>query len=373
MKRTLACVIWILAACSVGFSQEPKTRNIIIITLDGYRWQELFKGADRRILNNSRYIHDQSVKGQYWDSTEYARRERLMPFFWNVLGAQGQLYGNRKFRNRVNCSNTHLLSYPGYSEMLVGFPSRKVSSNDRKVNPNPTVLEFIQGHRHFKDEVAAFTTWDVFPYILRADKADLYVNAGTAPAAGNISEKEKLLNLELATMQKRPDQFTFQYALEFLKRERPRVMFIGFDETDHYAHHGAYDQYLNAAHQADQMIGELWQWIQSQPDYKDQTTFLITTDHGRGKGKNTWKNHRLLAPGSGQIWFGVIGPDTPAFGEMKMKTKYFQKQVAKTIAAFLGLDYKHSQPVGEVVQTMLAVPALPDENSVSASESRNQK
>jgi hypothetical protein len=108
--------------------------------------------------------------------------------------------------------------------------------------------------------------------------------------------------------------------------------------------------------------------VQSQPDYKDQTTLFITTDHGRGKGKNTWRNHRLLAPGSGQIWFAVIGPDTPAFGEMKMKGRYKQKQVAKTIAAFLGLHYKHKEPVGEVVQTMIASPTVSTTTFGSSSE-----
>src|SRR5687767_2352554 len=111
IKFIISTAAYILAAYSICFSQEPKTKNIIIVTLDGYRWQELFKGADHRVLNNGRYVHDQSVKGQFWDSTQSARREKLMPFFWNTIDAQGQLYGNRKFRNRVNCSNTHLLSY----------------------------------------------------------------------------------------------------------------------------------------------------------------------------------------------------------------------------------------------------------------------
>jgi hypothetical protein len=84
---------------------------------------------------------------------------------------------------------------------------------------------------------------------------------------------------------------------------------------------------------------------------------FITTDHGRGKGKNNWRSHRLLASGSRHIWFAVIGPDTPAFGEMKMKSKTYQNQVAKTIAAFLGLTYDPGERVGEVVQTMLAIPS----------------
>jgi hypothetical protein len=52
-----------------------------------------------------------------------------------------------------------------------------------------------------------------------------------------------------------------------------------------------------------------------------------------------------------------MGPDTPAFGEMKIKSKTYQNQVAKTLAAFLGLAYEPKEQVGEVIQTMLAIPS----------------
>jgi hypothetical protein len=51
---------------------------------------------------------------------------------------------------------------------------------------------------------------------------------------------------------------------------------------------------------------------------------------------------------------------------MKMKSKTYQNQVAKTIAAFLGLPYRNEEPVGEVVQTMIAIPnALAEKPSAS--------
>jgi hypothetical protein len=351
-------------------AQEPKTKNIIVITLDGYRWQELFGGSDPRILYNSKYVKDTTVWERFRDPSEKVSRAKLMPFFWNVISVEGQLYGNRTLKNKVNCANKHLVSYPGYSEMLVGFNDRSVSSNDKKENPNYNVLEFIHRHPDFKDQVAAFSTWDAFPYILREKKSGIYINAGTDTVADAISNMEKWLN-ENQEVVKNPhgpryDAFTFRYAMEYLKRERPRVMFLGLEETDQHAHGGRYDEYLKSVHQADQMIAELWEWIQSQSDYKDKTTLLITTDHGRGQGKHSWKNHRLLAPGSAHIWFAALGPDTPAFGEMKTPVKHYQKQVAKTIAAFLGLEYQQIEPVGEVVQTMLAIPVVSFPETITA-------
>src|SRR5688500_9744947 len=88
-------------------AQESKTKNLVIVTLDGYRWQELFEGADARILKNKKYTSDNSVTSDYYDPSPEVSREKLMPFFWNTIAREGQLYGNRNFNNKVNCSNIH--------------------------------------------------------------------------------------------------------------------------------------------------------------------------------------------------------------------------------------------------------------------------
>lgn len=353
-------------------AQETKTQNVIIVTLDGYRWQEVFQGVNEKIRTNEKYVTDTIVTAKFYDPSPEISRAKLMPFFWNTIAREGQLYGNRKFKNKVNCFNRYLLSYPGYAEMLVGFADRKVSSNRKNVNPNFTVLEYLHEQNDFNNKVAAFSTWDAFPYILREEHSRIHVNAGTEAAAGRISKQEERLN-KAQIENKNPhgsrfDEYTYGFALEYMKRERPRVVFIGFDETDEHSHGGRYDEYLKSAHKADQLISDLWTYLQSDPFYKDKTTLLITTDHGRGKGRNSWKNHRLLAPGSGQIWFAVLGPDTPAFGEMKFRSKYYQKQVAGTVAAFLGYSYKNRKPVGDVVQTMMAVPGINLDDAVSKND-----
>ena len=102
------------------------------------------------------------------------------------------------------------------------------------------------------------------------------------------------------------------------------------------------------------MIAKLWDWLQSEEQYAGKTTLIITTDHGRGKGaKHGWKNHGRLISGSSQMWFAVLGPDIPALGEIKTESQYFQKQIAKTLAAFLGLDYLNAEPVGDAVKSMM--------------------
>lgn len=252
--------------------------------------------------------------------------------------------------------------------MLVGFSDPAVSSNRKVENPSATVLEAIGKQPDFQNQVAVFATWDAFPFILRQSKSKIYVNAGKQMAEGNISSNEKDLNALLAASDVRSDSITFRYAMEYMQRERPRVTFISFDGTDAAAHRGDYAGYLQSAHRADRMIGQLWQWVQLQPDYRNKTTLLITTDHGRGNGKNNWRKHKLLIPGSRHIWFAVIGPDTPSFGEMRMRSVTYQRQVAKTIAAFLGLPYRNEQRVGDVVQTMIAISPAVGEDTSARSE-----
>ena len=84
--------------------------------------------------------------------------------------------------------------------------------------------------------------------------------------------------------------------------------------------------------------------MQQIPDYRGQTTFLITTDHGRGSGPVEWKEHGKDQKGSENIWLAVIGPDTPPLGERAHATPITQSQIAATLAAVLGQDYRRAAP-----------------------------
>jgi hypothetical protein len=354
VRKTLtACFLF---SITVAFAQS-RTDNVIIITLDGFRWQELFAGADPTMLFNKEFCSNPEVQKQFWDSSALRRREKLLPFFWNVIGKEGQLYGNRKLNNRVNCSNPHWFSYPGYSEMFTGLVDRRVRSNDSIVNPNYTVLEHINSQERYKGKVAAFSTWEVIPYIIRAQEAGIFTKCGRETVTANLDSASRKMSLELQrifrdSVEAEEDFSTFYSAFNYLKKERPKVLYIGFDKTDEHAHVGDYDQYLRSAYATDRMIQELWNWIQTNEDYKDKTTLILTTDHGRGKKVHRWKKHGRHIFGSGQMWFAVIGPDTPAHGEIKTKGQYYQKQFAKTIASFIGLDYSNTKGVGSRIYGM---------------------
>lgn len=358
MKQLLSSFL-ILLALFANAQSNHKTENVILITLDGMRWQEIFSGADSTLFKKEKTIKDPAgLAKTFWKDDLEQRRKVMMPFLWGTIASQGQVYGNRTHGNLVNVSNDQWFSYPGYNEILTGAADAKVNSNDKIYNQNTTVLEFINNQPIYKGKVAAYTSWDVFPYIINDKRSGVKVSAGLEKATAKpLSANEQLLNELMPTVpnplgEVRLDAFTFNYALEYLKKNQPKVMFLSFDETDDFAHGGEYGAYLHSAQNADHFISELWKYLQTKPQYKDKTTLIITTDHGRGTALNDkWQDHGQKVEGSDQIWLAVMGPDTLPSGEMKTPGQYYQNQIAKTAAAFLGLAFTNGGKAGEVISS----------------------
>ncbi|QOR76984.1 MAG: alkaline phosphatase family protein [Thermoflavifilum sp.] len=329
------------------FAQEHAER-LVVVTLDGMRWQEVFTGVDRDLMENHAYTRDaDAMKRLYWDASAERRREQLFPFIWNVVAKQGQLLGNRLLGNDMNVSNPYHFSYPGYNEIFTGYPDTSVNSNDKIPNPNTNVLGFIQQQSGFQGRVAAFTSWDVFPYILNKWQSGIYVNADQDSLPETTPEFRLLNRLQYLTakpLDLRPDIFTYAAAKVYMKAYHPRVVYIAFDETDDYAHAGMYDQYIKSAHAADAMIGDLWKYLQQDTFYAGKTALLITCDHGRGTG-DAWRDHGADVQGSSAIWMAVMGPGIPAVGERKEHAQYEQAQIAATLAEILGYHFTAAHPI----------------------------
>ena len=337
---------------------QHKTQNIVIVTLDGMRWQEIFGGVDSALVVNKRFTNDSAqITKNFWSDDVTERRRKLFPFLWGTVQQHGQLYGNRRAGSFVNNANPYWFSYPGYNEIFTGYPDTAINSNDKNMNPNENVLEFINKQDAYHGKVAVFSTWDCFPYILNKWRSGIYVNADidtlhfNAPALQLINDMQFLSPKPIDV---RPDLITYLAGREYFKAYKPKVLYIAFDETDDFAHGGTYDQYLKAAHAEDAMIADLWNTIQSSPGYKDNTTLLIACDHGRGdKIKEQWTSHGSKIEGSNQIWIAVMGPDTKPLGEVKNNPQLYQKQLAATIAALLGFEFKPAHPVAMPIQSIL--------------------
>jgi hypothetical protein len=323
----LASVLLVLVGCASG-GGGPR---VVLVTLDGVRWQEVFRGADPAL-------------GAAAGGSVEERRRALMPFLWGTVAAQGQLLGNQDRGSRVALANPFRVSYPGYHELLCGFASTVIHDNERIPNPDPTVLEWLQGRPGFGGRVAAFTSWDAFPAILNGPRSRLTIDAGTPlPARPTLLQK---LRAEAPPPWRDSvfDAFVFHGALQYLEANDPRVLYMALGDTDEWAHAGRYDRYLDAVRRSDRWLGELWASLSARPGWRGQTSLLVTTDHGRGDGPDGWGRHGAEVPGAENVWVALIGPGTAPLGERRDHEPFTLAQVAATVGALAGEDFAAAHP-----------------------------
>jgi len=349
--RTVHRALALLTLAAACFAQQPrtKTRNIIFVMTDGLRWQDVFRGADPALLTKQAgAVSDvDAIRRQFWRDTPAERRAALLPFLWTVVAKNGQIYGNRDTGSDAYVTNGMNFSYPGYSEILCGFPDPRIDSNDKNLNPNVSVLEWLNRKPAYTDKIAAFGAWELFPFILNSGRSKLMVNAGYDPLPPLTPRIEFLnrLKKETGIWDAEPlDATTFHTTLEYFKLKKPRVLFLSLGDTDEWAHAGKYDLYLQSVRRFDQYVQELWETAQSMPEYRGATTLILAVDHGRGEAPIEWKSHGQKVPDSKYTWMAFLGPNTPPLGERTQIPAVTQSQVAATLAALLGEDYAAAAP-----------------------------
>jgi len=355
MKKLSGALLAALSFGAMAAAQAApvhKTQHVIFVMTDGFRWQELFNGADPVLMTKKygKVENEAELKKKYLRATPEESRAALLPFVWGTIGKQGQIFGNRAKGSDAYVTNGLNFSYPGYSETLCGFADPRINSNDNVPNPNVTVFEWLKDQPGFEGPLAAFGAWEVIAAVFNPERSKLTVNAGYAPFVNDpMTPKFELLN---EIKEQTPHIWTdepydvvpFQTAFEYLKLKKPHVMYLSLGETDDWAHEGKYGEYLDAAHRADAYLQRLWETLQSMPEYRGNTTLIFSPDHGRGKAPKKWRDHGKEVQDSKYIWMAFLGPDTPALGEREHIAPVTQNQIAATLAAFLGKDYQASVP-----------------------------
>jgi hypothetical protein len=325
---------------------------VVLIVTDGFRWQELFTGADSVLISRKEGgVQDTArLRREYWRSTSDERRRTLLPFLWNTVAKQGTIWGNVAAGSDAHVTNGLKFSYPGYNEMLTGAPDPQIDKNGFGPNPNITVLEGLSKRAGFKNRVAAFGSWDVLANVFNRKRAGFPVHvAYDKPPGAKPGASERTIDRMYRTTT-RPwddgmsfDAFMETLVLDWVKTKKPRALFVGFGETDEWAHDKRYDLVLRSAHDVDAYIAELWSTMQAMPEYRGRVTFIITTDHGRGFGAE-WTDHGKDVAGAEQVWIAMIGPGAPTLGEVKGAAAVTQSQIAATVAAMVGEDWRALSP-----------------------------
>ncbi|WP_440056923.1 alkaline phosphatase family protein (plasmid) [Pseudoalteromonas sp. T1lg65] len=357
-------------------SANSHPTNLVLVTIDGVRWQEVFYGIDNALVNHAEVTKSPEQLRQLFDAeTEQQKREKLMPFLWQQVAKQGAIIGDRNKGSLMRVSNPWYFSYPGYNEIVTGLADPSIDSNDKVPNHNVSFLEWLQAKPEQKNNLAVFASWDVFPAIFNRQRSGLHINAGFEQAATTdpVLLKVNALQSQIPSPWQtvRFDAFTYQYAKAYVEQHKPRVIMLALGEPDDYAHNGNYDEYIKGINRADKLIAQLWETLQAIEQYKDNTYLIITTDHGRGKTVADWQHHssrkaiakkypQMLekAPngivGSEQVWLAVVGPKVAANGLVKSNEEYTSSQIAATALVLLGEDPakfnpKAAKPMTKVV------------------------
>jgi hypothetical protein len=334
---------------------QPDARNVVIVTIDGLRWQEFFTGADRDYFKRDKAGSAGEPERRFWRATSNERRAVLMPFVWKTVAEKGQIFGDPQAESQSRLTNGLWFSYPGYNEMFAGVADPRINSNNKVPNPNITVLEWLNGRPEFRDRVAAFGSWDVLPSILNVERSRIPVGTGWTPVPNAASDRERAINQLALDLPRYWDYGPFDApivyaALEHLRTKQARVLYVMLGEGDEWAHQGRYDLYLDATSRADRFIERIWSTIQTVDAYRDRTVLILTTDHGRGATTKDWSDHGRDVPAAERTWIAVLGAGVPSLG-VRRSTSVTTSQIAATIAAVVGEDFRSAVPT--------AAPPLP--------------
>ena len=353
MRLILGLVVFALCLSAAG----PASHNLILITADGLRWQEVFRGIDPLLTSEKSAGMEKADdrRRKYERPTDEERRQALMPFFWTKIAPQAAVFSN------VHVTNQFRVSYPGYSEILTGRAEDNLIRDNSPIrNPNETSLEFLRRKlRLQREQVALFASWETFHQIGEHTEGSIFINAGYQPT--ELRRPSPLL-ADLSRIQfdvltpwdeARHDFITGALALEYMRVAKPRVLFVSFDETDDWAHGHRYDRVLDAIAEFDNFLERLWRTIDSMKEYRGRTTVIITSDHGRGSTVADWNDHGKSVEGAGRVWLAIAGPQTRANVESGEIVE--QRDIAPTMIRLMGVDAReYSGTTGKPIVSVLA-------------------
>ena len=119
---------------------------------------------------------------------------------------------------------------------------------------------------------------------------------------------------------------------QVIANQSPRFLLMYLADVDHAGHSGNWHEYLQAITTADSLVNELWNTLQSDPDYTGVTTMMITNDHGRHD--YDFSGHGDGCAGCRQIQLLAIGPDIQ--NGFLSETPRTIPDIAPTIGELLG-------------------------------------
>lgn len=290
---------------------------VVLVTIDGVRWQEVFGGTDSARVPSA-------MNGA-----------ALLPRLYR-LGTQRGAFVGAPGHGTISASGPNYVSLPGYTEILGGRRS-PCRDNECARTRVPTLLDQARARGA---TVAAFASWERLDLASTARPGTFFVSAGRKwssdvdpyPGHGDY----------------RPDAKTASEALSYFERERPDVFFLGLGDPDEYAHRNDYPGYLASLRQADEIVGRLGDALERMGDRGRKTHVVVTADHGRA---HDFQNHGGM-PEAARVWMVASGPRFGARGNVASPSPRHLADVAPTLRLVLGLPPDTTEGAGTELEEL---------------------
>ncbi len=313
MRRALLallCFTWmhsrtsVAAAAPVPEPAHPTANKVIVVTIDGSRWQDVVDAG------------------------------AALPTLARWSSADGALVGANADRP-IEATGPNFVSLPGYTEIFAGRRSL-CTTNGCARTVQRTIVDDLPTSASF----AVVASWPPIALAARATERAGFVSCGrhgwtlgAAPAVDGAARAVADHAAWPGDGDYRPDADTASVALAVVRSARPTFTFVGFGDTDEFAHHGDRAGYLGALGAADRFLGALEQALRETGD-DAVTTVLVTADHGRADG---FRDHGGAYPESRRVWLVAHGAGVRAHGAVASPSARRLADVAPTVRYLLGM------------------------------------
>jgi hypothetical protein len=342
------------ASLALSGTTAASASAVVLVVLDGVRWQELFEGVDPEI-----------ARRQKMPEREWVDAESLMPTLHDVLIARGVAVGAPGQGPEMRASGPNYVSLPGYNEILSGRPPSHCPDNGCAATRETTLPDELALGTAIDPrgevDAAVISSWESIDRAASRGGTDVVVSAGRHHGRSldvlRTDDTERRL-LDQASRSSswpgeadfRPDRYTIDIALRLLETRAPRFLFIGLGEPDEFAHQDNYRGYLDSLRAADRALARLVGTLGRLGERGRRTSIFVTTDHGRS---NAFRDHGGFAPESGRVWLVASGAGIEEKGLVRSEVPHRLADIAPTMRVLLGMNADPRRDAGRAIEEIL--------------------
>ena len=312
MSRPFAlflAVLFLVSALPVA-GHAYETEKVIVLVIDGLRNEEAFDDPTHQYI----------------------------PHIWNDLRPEGTIC--TEFYNDFLTAFTT----PGHEAIVTGqwhfHPNLLTASAFIDARPDaPTMFEYYRYHTGLPQESCM---------VVSGKENNYRLDYGMEPAYG--PDYKSLMYLADT------DDDVFDLLAEKLAEHAPDLVLVNMKDVDEGGHTADWGVYTAAIVQADHLVHRVWtELIQGSDDYRDRTTLIVTSDHGRNAPAVGFQGHGGMSHENRHVMFLALGPDTPA-GHTITERRYLI-DVAPTAGELLGFPtpFAHGQVITGIFDSDLTV------------------